>query len=127
MVEVGPTIQIDNEKNAAIITITGKPDKDLILKAFTETVQNKQYRPGMSRLWDFRKSDLSLLESSSIIAMVDYTTQFPPGISDVKVAFLVARKLEYGLARMFEAFSEDANTSIRSFYSMEEALKWVSS
>ncbi len=127
MAEIGLTIQIDDKKNVAVITMTGRIDKNLILKAFDETVRNQRYRPGMSRLWDFRKSDLSLLESSSIIAMVDYTTQFPAGISDVKVAFLVARKLEYGLARMFEAFSEDANTSVRSFYSMEEALDWVGS
>lgn len=127
MVEVALTIQIDDKKNVAIITMTGKPDKDLILKGFDETVKDERYKPGMGRLWDFRKADLSLLESSSIIAMVDYTTQLPPGISDVKVAFLVARKLEYGLARMFEAFSEDANTSVRSFYSMDEALEWVTS
>jgi len=127
MVEIGQVIQIDEKKNVAIVTMSGKPDKDSVLKAFDETVRNERYRPGMNRLWDFRKADLSLLESSSIIAMVDYTTHFPPGISDVKVAFLVARKLEYGLARMFEAFSEDANTSVRSFYAMDEALEWMTS
>jgi hypothetical protein len=127
MVEADFSIQFDEEKRIAIVTMTGKPDRALILKAFDETIGNERYKPGMGRLWDFQKADLSLLESSSIISIVDYTSNCLPDISNVKIAFLVARKLEYGLARMFETFSEDAKTSVRSFYSMDEALEWITS
>jgi hypothetical protein len=43
----------------------------------------------------------------------------------VKVAFVAGRKLEYGLSRMFEFFSKDANTTIDVFYSIEEAEAWL--
>ncbi len=41
------------------------------------------------------------------------------------VAFVASRKLEFGLSRMFEAFSADAKTKIAVFYAMAEAEAWL--
>ncbi len=57
--------------------------------------------------------------------LTQHSTTFPPGINDVKVAFVASRKLEFGLSRMFEAFSADASTKISVFYSLAEAEDWL--
>ncbi|MDH3292500.1 MAG: hypothetical protein OEO20_17120 [Gemmatimonadota bacterium] len=48
-----------------------------------------------------------------------------PGISDVKVALAANTPLEYGLVRMFEAHSEDVDTQVRVFHTIEEAVTWL--
>jgi len=78
----------------------------------------------MGRLWDFRDADLSTLDYSTINDMAQYSLKFPPGINDVKVAFVTSRNVEYGLSRMFELSSE-SKTPIAVFRTMDEAEKWM--
>lgn len=117
-------LQIDEEKNIAHIKLSGQLDRKKILDAFDVTVSDQRYKYGMGRLWDFRDADLSSIESDTVIEMAQYSTRFPPGINDVKVAFLVSRDYEYGLSRMFEMSSE-SKTPIMVFRTMDEAEKWL--
>jgi hypothetical protein len=115
---------IDEEKNIAYIKLSGLLSKKVILSAFDLTVSDKRYRKGMGRLWDLRDADLSTLDSETITAMAQYSLRFPPGINDVKVAFVNSTDLEYGLSRMFE-MSSKAMTPIRVFRAMDQAEKWM--
>jgi hypothetical protein len=117
-------LRIDEEKNIAYIKLSGLLNKKVILSAFDLTVSYKRYKNGMGRLWDFRDADLSSLDTSTITEMAQYSLRFPPGINDVKVAFVTPRDLEYGLTRMFE-ISSKAMTPIQIFREMDEAEKWM--
>jgi hypothetical protein len=117
-------LRIDEEKNIAYIKLSGLLSKKVILSAFDLTVSDKRYKNGMGRLWDFRDADLSSLDTKTITEMAQYSLRFPPGINDVKVAFVTLRDLEYGLTRMFE-ISSKAMTPIQVFREMEEAEKWM--
>ena len=117
-------IRIDEEKNIAYIKLSGLLSEKVIISAFDLTVSDKRYKKGMGRLWDFRDSDLSSLGSVTITEMAQYSIRFPPGINDVKVAFVTSRDLEYGLSRMFEIMSK-ATTPILVFRVMDEAEKWM--
>jgi hypothetical protein len=94
------------------------------LDAFDFVVADKKYKKGMGRLWDFREADLSSLTTDTVKQMAQYSLKFPPGINDVKVAFVTSRPLEYGLSRMFEMASR-AKTPISVFKLIEEAEKWM--
>ena len=119
-------LRIDEEKNIAYIKIIGKVSSKDILAAFDVAVSSEKYGKGMGRLWDFTDIDLSSLDSSLIPQMAQYSLSFPPGISDVKVAFVVTKGNEYGLTRMFQAYSEIyAITQVKIFASIEEAEKWM--
>ena len=118
-------LRFDKDTNLAYIRLTGMLTKDLILAAFDAAVYDDGYASGMGRIWDFREADLSLLNPPTIASIARYPTRFPPGINDVKVAFVCGRELEYGLSRMFEALSADGDTKISVFYSMEEAETWM--
>jgi hypothetical protein len=117
-------LRIDEEKYIAYIKLSGLLNEKVILSAFDLTVSDKRYRKGMGRLWDFRNADLSSLDSETIAAMAQYSLRFPPGINDVKVAFVTSTDLEYGLSRMFEMLSK-AKTPIRVFRGMDQAEKWM--
>jgi len=118
-------LRIDAARNIARIRITGPLDKQDLLRAFDTVVADKRYRKGMSRLWDYRGADLSALDSTAIVDLTRHPMKYSTGIDDVKVAFVVGRKLEYGLSRMFEAFSLDAPATVEVFYDMEEAEAWL--
>jgi hypothetical protein len=117
-------LRIDEEKNIAYIKLSGLLSRKVILSAFDLTVSDKRYKNGMGRLWDFTEADLSSLDTATVIEMAQYSLQFPPGINDVKVAFVTSRDLEYGLSRMFE-MSSKSKTPIRVFRVMDEAEKWM--
>ena len=119
-------LKYDNDKNICSIKLTGLLTRDIILHAFDASVSHVNHKSGMGRLWDFTEADLSLLTSDTIQAMAQYSRKFPKGINDVKVAIAVKRDLEYGLSKIFQAFSSQAKTNIEIFRSLEEAEEWVS-
>jgi hypothetical protein len=118
-------LQFDQPRNFAHIKLSGELSERMILDAFDATVSHKKYRNGMGRLWDFSDADLSSLDAATVIRMTKYSAGFPHGINDVKVAFVATEPLEYGLTRMFEAHSEDVDTQVRSFQTIEEAVTWM--
>ena len=117
-------LRIDEEKNIAYIKLSGKLSREVILNAFDLTVSDKRYKNGMGRLWDFRDADLSSLDTETITEMAQYSLRFPPGINDVKVAFVTSRDIEYGLSRLFE-ISSKSKTPIEVFRGMDEAENWM--
>ena len=117
-------LKIDETKNIAYIKITGPAISKDILNAFDFAVSDKKYKKGMGRLWDFTDVDLASIDSETIKEMAQYSLSFPPGINDVKVAFVTSRPLEYGLSRMFK-MSSLAKTPIDIFDSIAEAEKWM--
>ena len=119
-------LRTDETKNIAYIRLSGPLNRQIILDAFDAAVTDKRYKKGMGRLWDFRDADLSALDSTTIADMARYALKFPPGINDVKVAFVASREMEYGLSRMFEAYSTDVMTTVSVFYKMEDAEAWLS-
>ena len=118
-------LTIDEAKNIAYIKMSGPVSSVEILSAFDTAVSSDNYTMCMGRLWDFREVDLSSINSETIRKMAKYSLSFPPGINDVKVAFVTARSLEYGLTRMFEMFSTDAKSKVRAFKTMDEAEEWM--
>jgi len=119
-------LRIDETKNIAHIKVTGKVGSKDILDAFDLAVRSEKYKKGMGRLWDFTEIDLTTLESNLIPDMAQYSLWFPEGIRDVKVAFVVRKSLEYGLTRMFQAYSEMyAKSKVMIFDTVDKAEKWM--
>lgn len=119
-------LRIDDEKNIAYIKIKGKVSSKDFLAVLDAAVSSEKYRKGMGRLWDFTEVDLSALDSSAIPKMAQHSLSFAPGIRDVKVAFVVTKTNEYGLTRMFQAYSElCAKTQVNIFATIDEAEKWM--
>ena len=61
--------------------------------------------PGANRLWDFREADLTAWTIDDMRMFIDVINRKEPDEYNVRVAALVARDIDYGLARMFEQLS----------------------
>ena len=119
-------LRIDEGKNIAYIKMTGTVSSNAILNAFDIAVSDEKYKKGMGRLWDFTDIDLSSLDSDDIPKMAQHSLSFSPGINDVKVAFVVTKTMEYGLARMFQIYSDlHAKTQVRVFDTTDKTEKWI--
>jgi hypothetical protein len=112
------------KKNIAYIELSGTLSKEVIFGAFDLAVSDKRYKKGMGRLWYFKDADLSSLDAETITELGQHSLKFPPGLNDVKVAFVANKNIEYGLTRMFEISSE-AMTPTQVFRAMDEAEKWM--
>lgn len=119
-------LRIDETKNIAYIKMTGKVLSKDFLGAFDLAVSSEKYKKGMGRLWDLREIDLSSLKSNAIRSMAQYSLNFPAGIRDVKVAFVVRVSFAYGLTRMFQTYSDIyAKSQVMIFDTVEKAEKWL--
>jgi hypothetical protein len=118
--------KFNKEKNICTIKLDGLLTIEQIFHTFDAVVSHINYKSGMSRMWDFREADLSLITPENIIAMSQYSQKYPKGINDVKVAFVVKRDLELNLTNMFKSFASNSNTPIQNFKSIEEAEEWLS-
>lgn len=78
---------------------------------------------GKGVVWDFRDAsfDLSSTEIRDLAGFVLGNQPTPPA----KVAFVVPRSVDFGLARIFEAYREDPRTEFRVFREFDEALHWA--
>lgn len=117
-------LQIDERKNTAYIKLSGLLSKEVIINALDLTISDKRYKKGMGRIWDIRDADLSFLDTKVIAELGQYSLKYPPGINNVKVAFVVGSDLGYGLCRMFEMLSQ-AKTPTHVFRAMDKAEKWM--
>jgi hypothetical protein len=92
------TLRFDEQRDVIHITLTG-PHTEETARAALDAAASKHW-PGVSQLWDVRR--------------------------DVKVAIVTARSLEFGLARMAEAYVRDLmSTTSHVFGSLEEAEAWL--
>jgi hypothetical protein len=117
----------DVGQNMVTITMDGPLSGPAIVAALDAALEAPDHRPGMARLWDFSDADPSALDAETLRHLSLHTQRFPPEIRDVRVAFVTSSDLAYGLARMFEAFSDCvAAPTPRIFHTLEEAQTWLS-
>lgn len=82
--------------------------------------------PGRSAVWDFRDARFDL-STGDIHEIARFILHHQPATPPSRVAFVTARDVDFGMARMFEAFRDDPRTEFRVFRSYEDAVQWAAS
>jgi len=102
--------------------ITGKE----ILQALQELLTDPDFKTNMDVLWDFRAVTTRNIDTQEIKDLVTFirANQTKRG-SDYRVALVVSQDLHYGLARMYEAYSQDLPAQIKIFGKLDEAIAWL--
>ena len=119
------------------ITATFHSDKDLTLVKATGKMTADDFHDYMVKyyagkttlliLWDLTKAGLSGLTTDEVRKIAQSTMK----ISDVrkggKTALVFDKTLEYGMGRMFEAYSDIADMpfEFRAFKSIDDAKEWL--
>ncbi len=82
--------------------------------------------PGQSGIWDFRDARLDL-STSDVRAIAEFVLENQPATPPKKIAFVTTRDADFGMARMFEVFRQEARTEFRVFRNYDEAITWTQS
>ena len=116
---------MDAEKGIRTHTCTGTVTADDILQALRDVYSQEDFSHAHHALWDFQdcKAELSSYEMEKVI---DFVQRFRKGPGGGKVALVVSRKSDFGLARMYDLLSEyQVDRKLMVFRDFDQALKWL--
>ena len=117
---------IDAESGLVTFTVTGKVTRTGIIEELGRMLGDPDFRKGASNLWDFRSADGSGVTSADIQQLAIFIEKNRDRRGDgYKVAFVVAREADFGMARVYEGYAASLPFDIRVFRRMEEALAWI--
>ena len=111
--------------------VLGVIEGDLSFQKYKESVSDlmtySQYKPGRNVIWDLRGASSKSLTSEHIRSVASYAKTLDGARGKWKAVLVVPNLVELGLARMFEAWLDDAPFSLKICYTLEEAKAWVRS
>ena len=115
-------IHTDPESGVVVGTASGLLTPEEIRRAAASVWKDVE-GPSPRVLWDLRNArfDFSTVE---VRALAEFARQKSP-YPDLRMAFVVARDLEFGLVRIFEALRETARARVAVFREKDEALAWL--
>jgi len=118
-------IEIETESDTGVAVATGSGVLRLAeAKAAAATLWETRGWPGRSVVWDLRAAE-TLRESSEVRDIADFVRKHQPTPPPERVAFVVERDVEFGMARMFQVYREDSATDFRVFRDYDEAMSWA--
>ena len=118
--------RIDPETGRVTLTATGSIEVKDLQGSLREMTEAAEFRPGADIVWDFRKAEAADLTPDRLRDMVSFVSGIQEARgSDYKVAIVVARNVDFGLARMYEAFSDELPCELRVFMNLEDADAWM--
>jgi hypothetical protein len=87
---------------------------------------NAPAKPGQSGIGDFRDARFER-STSDVRTLAEFVLQNQPTTPPKKIAFVTTRDADFGMARMFEVFRQEARTEFRVFRNYDEAITWAQS
>lgn len=119
------SLRIDPDSGIAIGTCSGTLRLE-DAKAGAAAVWSSPEWNGHAVVWDMREARLDV-STADLRESARFVLERQPAKPPPKVAFVTGTELDFGLARMFEAFREDPATEVRVFRDLDEALAWARS
>lgn len=115
------------EEPSAMLTIeaSGVADVPSIKSSLNRMVSDPEVHSSKCALCDFRKLDLSKLTGSDVQQIYNFHAPVSLKTGNKPVAVVVSRLIDFGMARMWEAFAEEVYTTHKVFYNVEEAMDWL--
>jgi len=111
-----------------VLTVSGNNRLKDIIQALKDMLVDPQYKKSADILWDFRDITTPHTNSQEIRELVSFIrkNRHVRG-SGYRVALVVSRDLDYGIARMYDAYSEGLPFQMKIFREFDEAYSWVDS
>ena len=124
-----PTCMTDFQYLEDVDAILGIVEGELSYQKYKDSVADLMkfppYKPGMSVIWDLRRTTSKSLSSQDVQSVASYSKTLDNTRGNWKAALVIPSLLEYGLGRMFQAWLEDAPFALHVCYTIEEAKAWL--
>ncbi len=117
---------IDSETELRTHVITGELTPEDLIATFEEAFSRDDFQVGSHALWDFRGATGKDLLAGNVRSLVDAVVKHRSGDEGTRIAVVVARNLDFGLARMYQQMLE-ASTEVKVmvFRDRDEAEIWA--
>ena len=110
------------------VVARGQASVESFARLDRELVAHPSWAPGMGILYDFRELDVSVLSHETTRRSSDITRSLAEKFGPARMACVMSRDVDFGIARMFEAMTAPGTPlEIRAFRSMDEAQAWLES
>ena len=119
-------ISFKKETGYFIIKTSGDTTPDDVEASLEQVFISPDWSNGKNILYDNRLENLDKLSSDDVQRISLKFTQFNEKLRNSKIALVMPKDVAYGLARMWENYTETTATFRTSvFRSMDNALKWI--
>lgn len=122
----GIEYRIDRAGGYVFVRIRGRIDDRRLLEGYRRLYSDPEWRPGLHEFVDTRGARGPDLSARALRDLADLTIQHTGGTRiPFRTAVVVERDVGFGLARMYEAFSDGSGEDVRVFRDVAEALDWL--
>lgn len=120
------TTDFDPDTGLRVHVMTGRLTYAEVRDTLEELYARPDFDPTMNALWDLREAVLTDISSDDVRKIAQLVRGRPPiGVSS-RVALVVSRDADFGMARMYGAQLDGAAQSgFRVFRDVDEATTWV--
>ena len=109
-----------------LLTVSGEASAAEFVAITDELVDDPRHRRGASMIFDYRELDLSATSAATLRALAASIAQRRDRIGPARIAIVFSRAVDFGVYRMFAAFSEGQTLATGGqFWSLEEARAWL--
>lgn len=118
---------VDHDLWALVHVVSGPVDPAALMDAYDAALKLPESETGMNAIWDMRQADLTPLgayEDLDNLAGHYWEMAHIRG-RDLRVAIVVSREVDYGLARMFQTVSNKLPKEHMVFRDMDQARSWI--
>ena len=119
------TVHHDSDAEVLLIQTHGPATLDGFKSYLIATLDHPAWQPRLRILVDHRDLNLAAMSSEDINALATFHRSHAPDFHYNPIASVVGRMVDYGLARMWEAFMTDSGLKHRVFTDLTEARAWL--
>jgi hypothetical protein len=114
------------DENLVIFTHKGVVTDDEFFSFYRAFYLDPRFDKSHNLLVDLREAESTVRSSEALKSFADTARLHTPHVSpSPKIAVVAEADLSFGLARMYEAFSQQVPVEFRVFKEPDEALKWL--
>ena len=118
--------KIFGEQGIVITTLVGAVTDADILPGYMRLYEDENWKPGYHEIVDLRNAKMDGVTAEGLRSLSVMVEGYVAGKCDrFKSAVVAPKDLPFGLARLYEALSEESPESVKVFRNMKDALGWV--
>jgi hypothetical protein len=118
--------KIDEKLGIVLSTWIGIVSDADAVPAYRQLYEDKRWKPGFHEIVDLREADVSGVTSRGLRAVSgmvdDYTGE---ECEEFRTAVIAPKDLPFGVARIYQAISDETPERVRVFRDVKTALEWM--
>ena len=118
--------RIDPDDGLRVHSLNGRLRFEEVRDTLEALYASPDFDPAMNALWDVRDANLTDISSDDVRKIAQLVSGRRPKEGFSRVALVVSRDVDFGLARMYEMQLEDgSHSAVRVFRDIGEAMTWL--